>query len=149
MRSIHYVAFLLLLLIAFIINGSTFSHSLNRFATTTSTIHHESNSVDTNNDTVYFSIYNHMPVDNIEFYINHLMTSRTILSPGEMITQASNLDSKACFMYWKQFCTTFHVYDPKMYGNHRDIVFIVKSDGVFYCWDDNTLWDKKSTWYLC
>jgi hypothetical protein len=85
----------------------------------------------------------------VEFYFNGLITTRTILSPGEMITETSNLDPKTCVMYMDQFCTSFHVYDPKVDGNHHDIVFMVTNQGVFYSLDDSGIWSRKSTWYHC
>jgi len=85
----------------------------------------------------------------VEFYFNSLITTRTILSPGEMITETSNLDPKVCVMYTHQFCTSFHVYDPKIDGNHHDVVFMVTNEGVFYSLDDSGIWNRRSTWYHC
>jgi len=91
-----------------------------------------------------------MAIKDVEFYFNSLITTRVILSPGEMITETSNLDDpKACEMYMDQFCTSFHVSDPKIYGKHHDIVFIVTNKGVFQSLDDSGIWSHTSTWYLC
>lgn len=133
MKNVGYV-YLLLLLIGSI-NDLAFSNSLK--------------SIDRNKNTILFSIYNRMSGKDVEFYFNSLITTRTILSPGEMITETSNLDPKTCSIYMNQFCTSFHVYDPKIDGNNHDIVFMVTNNGVFYSLDDSGIWSRKSTWYHC
>ncbi|KAJ1398217.1 hypothetical protein SESBI_31213 [Sesbania bispinosa] len=58
----------------------------------------------------------------------------------------TNLGRKAILMYWGNYCTYFYVYDRGVDGNHHNIYWSVRTNGVVHSWDNNN-WNKMNGWF--
>lgn len=104
---------------------------------------------DTNINVLFLSVANDLPLGSERLYFSSNFERDEYLVQGNPLIKVTNFEVKDCTMIWGVVCAQFILYDPRTEGNHQQIYWSARKDGVYHSWD-NVRWDKRVNWqHVC
>ncbi|KAL9323504.1 hypothetical protein ACSQ67_008361 [Phaseolus vulgaris] len=125
---------------------------LNPSSSSSSASEIESSSSHPDINILFFSMVNDMPkgTDRLLF-IGNFQSTEVELEPGVPYQKITNFELKKVSLLkgtMSQFCVELNVYDPGAEGNHHNVYWSMRKDGIYHSWD-NKNWNKKLGWGKC